>query len=114
MDTMTTLKKWEDEYFTLVKKVEAPVLRYAGEFADRVAEYVPNRPDFMKDMPKFNEMMEFALKLRSRVVTEQTKFVHSMMKAVDPMVVKFETMPKPAEKAHVAKMAPRKTAAKAA
>ena len=36
MDTMTTMTKWQDQYFTMVKKVEEPVLKFAGEMADRV------------------------------------------------------------------------------
>jgi len=114
MDTMTTLKKWEDEAFTMVKKVEAPVARYTGDFAQRVAEYVPARPTFMAEMPKVGEVVEYALKLRTRVVNEQAKFVHTMLKAMDPMIAKFEA-PAP-KKAHepVARMAPRKAATKAA
>ncbi len=106
MDTMMTLKKWEDEAFTLAKKVEAPMVRYTGQVAERVAEYVPTRPAFMAEMPKMAEMVEFALKLQTRLVAEQTKFVHSLMKAADPMLAKLDTAPK--AHAPVAKMAPRK------
>ena len=47
MDTMTTLKKWQDEYFTLVQRVEKPVVRFVGERAETVARFVPERPEFM-------------------------------------------------------------------
>ena len=45
MDTMTTIKKWQDEYFTLVKQVEEPMVRFVGERAETMARFVPQRPD---------------------------------------------------------------------
>ena len=32
--TMTTLKKIQDEYFTLATRVEEPLVRFTGEMAD--------------------------------------------------------------------------------
>ena len=37
MDTMTTLKKWQDDYFMMMKKVEEPMVRYAGKMAAPMA-----------------------------------------------------------------------------
>lgn len=112
MQTMTTLKKWEDEFFVQTKKVEEPVVRYTGEMAERMVDYVPNRPQFMAEMPTMMQMVEHGLKFEKRLVDEQMMFVRKMMKAMDPMWAKFY-MPKPAEKP-VARVAPRKAAHKAA
>ena len=113
MSTMTTLKKWEDEVFVQVKKVEEPVVRTMGEMAERVAEYVPARPEFMAEMPKMTEMVDHGLKLEKRIVDEQMMFVRKMMKAMDPVFTKFET-PKPVMAKPVTRMAPRKPAHKVA
>ncbi len=58
MDTMTTLKKWQDDYFTFMKKVEEPMVRYAGKVAEPVARYVPDRPKFMGTMPMMGEFVD--------------------------------------------------------
>ncbi len=43
MDTMTTMTKWQDQYFTMLKKVEEPMLKVAGEVADRMASFASRR-----------------------------------------------------------------------
>lgn len=91
MDTMTTITKWQDEYFTMVKKIEEPVVRYTGEVAERVARFVPERPTFMTSMPTMTEVVENGLKFRKRMVDEQATFVHKMMKAMKPVVVRLDT-----------------------
>ena len=117
MDTMTTLKKWQDEYFTLVKRVEAPVVRFTGERAETVARYMPERPAFMASMPKVSELMDNQLKFSKRMMDEQLAFVRKMMKAMDPMLTKVDTVAKPEKpmmKPMATKMAPRRAAHAAA
>lgn len=109
---MATVEKWQDQYFTQIKRVEEPVLRYTEQASETVARYVPARPSFMAEMPTMTEVVESQLKFRKRFVDEQARFVRKMMKAMDPMLTKFETTPqRVAEqpKAPVTKMAPRKT-----
>ena len=36
-------RTWQDEYFTFVKRIEAPVLRTTTQLATRFAELVPGR-----------------------------------------------------------------------
>lgn len=109
---MTNLKKWEDQYFTLVKRIETPVVRYTGEMAETLVKYVPTRPRFMTGMPKVNEVVGNGLEFRRRMVTEQTAFTRKMLKAMDPVLVKFETAPKAHKPVHltqpVTRMMPRK------
>ncbi len=118
MDTMMTLKKWQDEYFTMVKRVEEPVVRFVGEQADTVARFMPERPVFMAKLPTMAEFVDNQLKFRKRFVDEQTMFVRKMMKAMDPMLVKVDAMPKPAlhttAKKEPTRLAPRRPAHKAA
>jgi hypothetical protein len=120
--TMTTLKKVQDQYFTLAHRVEEPMVKFAGEMADTMARYVPERPTFMAKMPTVSEVVDNQLKFRKRFVDEQTAFVRKMMKAMDPMITKMDTMPthttKPAmhmsAKPTATRMAPRRVAHKAA
>jgi hypothetical protein len=98
MTAMTTLSKWQDQYFTLVKRVEAPVTRYTGDFAESVAKYVPVRPTFMAKVPTTSELVENQLKFRKRFVDEQAAFVRKMLNAMDPVFMKFQTAPKAAAK----------------
>lgn len=120
MDTMTTLIKWQDDYFTMVKKVEQPLLKFAGERAETVARSLPERPAFMASMPKVATIVDNQLKFRKRFVDEQATFVRSMMKAMQPMLTKVDTMPTPAPKIHAAakpaatRMAPRRVTRRAA
>ena len=90
MDTMTTLKKWQDDYFTFMKKMEEPMVRYAGKVAEPVARYMPDRPKFMAPMPMMGEFVDNQLKFRRRLVDEQAAFVHKMMKAMDPVMMKVD------------------------
>lgn len=119
MDTMTTLKKWQDEYFTMVKKVEQPMLKFVGERAEMMARYMPERPAFMASLPTMATMVDNQLKFRKRFVDEQAMFVRSMMKAADPMLMKLDAMPKPTAEVHGAtkqatRMAPRRVTHRAA
>lgn len=101
MDTMTTIKKWEDEYFTLAKKVEEPVVRYTGRMAETAAQYVPERPGFMAEMPTMHQLVDNSLKFRGRMVDEQATFVRRVLYAMRPMTTKFEATkpaPKPVSK----------------
>ncbi|MEQ1698760.1 MAG: hypothetical protein ABMA25_01560 [Ilumatobacteraceae bacterium] len=120
MDTMTTLTKWQDDYFTMVKKVEQPMLKFVGERAETVARYLPERPAFMASMPKMTTMVDNQLRFRKRFVDEQAAFVRSMMKAMQPMLMKVDAMPtmhaadKPVAKSAATRMAPRRVTHRAA
>lgn len=115
MSAMTTMKTWEDKYFETVKKFEQPVLRVTGRVAERVAAYVPARPAFMADVPTAAELVEFTIKLRKRQVETSAQFAKAMLKAVDPMVTKFENVPtvKPAAKNNPVAAAVKPTVTKA-
>lgn len=114
MDTMTTIKKWEDEYFTLAKKVEEPVVRYTGRMAETAAQYVPERPGFMAEMPTMHQLVDNSLKFRRRMVDEQATFVRRVLHAMRPMTTKFEaTKPAPKPVSKVATKPAPKVASKA-
>jgi hypothetical protein len=97
---------WFDQYLTFVKRIEAPVVRTTARVASRVAEYVPERPAFLASMPKVHEVMSTGITVRKRMVDEQTRFARQMMKAMDPMLVRVDTVhvrhddvePKPANR----------------
>jgi hypothetical protein len=83
---MTTIKKWQDEYMSMLARVEEPVVKYAEKAADYVADYVPERPHwaFLKEVPTMTELVDNQLKFRKRIVDEQAAFVRKMMKAMTP------------------------------
>ena len=112
---MTTMKRWQDDYFKFLKRVEEPVIRFTEDASEQVAEYVPERPEwkFMAELPTVSEFVESQLKFRRRVVDEQAAFVRKMMKAMHPALVKIDH--KPVMKKAAPKAAPaRRTAVKAA
>lgn len=116
MDTMTTMTKWQDEYFTMVKRIEEPVLRVAGEVAERVARFVPERPTFMTSVPTVTSVVDNQLKFRRRMVDEQAMFVHKMLKVMKPVVARIDAdHPHTTEHAHTmtAKPAPKRAVRKA-
>jgi hypothetical protein len=105
---MTTVKKWEDEYMTIVARIEEPVVRYTGRAAEAVAPYVPDRPGwaFLDQVPTLTELVDNQLKFRKRVVDEQAAFVRKVMKAMHPALVKLETRAPVVRRAPAAKSAP--------
>jgi hypothetical protein len=113
---LDTVERFENRAFDQVKHAEEPMLRFAHETSDAVARFVPTRPRFMADMPKFTDVVESQLKFRKRVVDEQLRFARKMMKAMDPLVDKIDAEPEPIppKAAPVAKKAPRSTTRKAA
>ena len=102
--TMTTMKKWQDEYLTRISRVEEPVLKFAGKAGKAVVDYVPERPQwaFLEKVPTMTEVVENQLTFRRRVIDEQAAFVRKLMKALTP------AKPHEAKEApkHVAKGAP--------
>jgi hypothetical protein len=116
MSTMLTLEKWQTNYLDFVQQVEEPVVRFTGRMAGSIAPYVPEQPAAMKSMPTMPELVESGLKFRKRMVDQQTLFVRHMMKAMHPVIEKFETerpaapAPKPhVEHKPVARTVPRRT-----
>lgn len=93
MSTMSTIKEWQDSYFTTVKKVEEPVLKYTGKMAETMERFVPERPHFMVEFPTLTEVVENQLKFRKRFVDEQAAFARKMLKAMGPVVVKLDAVP---------------------
>ena len=113
---MTTLKKWQDQYLTVMARVEEPVVEFTGRTVEAVAEYVPERPQwsFLDEVPTMSEIVDSQLKFRRRMVDEQAAFVRKLMKAMNPALVKLETKA-PVAKRPVAKHAPvRRVGVKAA
>jgi hypothetical protein len=115
MSTMLTLEKWQSDYLDLVQRVEDPVVRFAGRMAGSVAPYVPEMPTAVRRMPTMTELVENGLKFRKRTVDQQALFVRHLMKAMHPMIEKFdvETVATPTPKPHVerkpvARSAPRR------
>jgi hypothetical protein len=104
--TMTTIKKWQDDYLTRMARVEEPVVRITGKAMQAVAGYVPARPQwaFLDQVPTVTEFVDSQLKFRRRVVDEQAAFVRNLMQAITPP--KTKAAPKaPAAKRVVGKAA---------
>lgn len=90
-------RTWQDEYFTFVKRIEAPVLRTTTQLATRFAELVPGRPAFLAPMPKAHavrDVMDTGFTFRKRMVEEQTMFARRMMKAIEPMLTTLDRVDK--------------------
>ncbi len=88
-------KSWQDRYFAFVKRVEAPVLETTTRVVTRLAEIVPERPAFLAPMPKAHDVREAVgtgFTFRKRMVEEQTMFARRMMKAMEPIVTKLDTV----------------------
>lgn len=86
-------RTWQDEYFTFVKRIEAPVLRTTTQLATRFAELVPGRPAFLAPMPKAHtvrDVMDTGFTFRKRMVEEQTMFARRMMKAIEPVLTTLD------------------------
>ena len=85
---MTTTKQWQDEYLTMMARVEEPVVKFTGKAMEAIAEYVPERPHwaFLDQVPTMTEFVDSQLKFRRRVVDEQAAFVRKMVKAMDPLM----------------------------
>lgn len=94
MSMMSNVKEWQDGYFTRVKRIEEPVLKFAGERAETIARFVPGRPAFMAESPTMAEFVENQLKFRKKFVDEQIAFTRKMVKALGPVFVKLDTVPK--------------------
>lgn len=110
MTVMTEIKDLQDRYFSAVKRVEEPVLKFADERADTLARIVPERPSFLADFPTMQEFVENQLKFRKKFVDEQVAFTRKMMKAMHPVFVKLDTPHKRVEpKATVTRMPAKKT-----
>jgi hypothetical protein len=107
---MTEIKDLQDRYFSAVKRIEEPVLKFADERAETMARFVPERPQFMAEFPTMQEFVENQLKFRKKFVDEQVAFTRKMMKAMHPVFVKLDTAPKHEEpKATVTRMPAKKT-----
>jgi hypothetical protein len=112
---MSNIKEWQDGYFTTVKRVEEPVLKFAGERAETIAKFVPERPSFMAEMPTMQEFVETQLKFRKKFVDEQVAFTRKMIKAMHPVFVKLDSAPKHVEpKPAAARMAAKRPVKKVA
>jgi hypothetical protein len=107
------LDRMQDEYFDLVKRLEERVVRTTAVVAPRLAEFVPERPRRLAQMPTVTEFVDRGLTFRKRVVNEQARFTRAMLKAMSPMLAKFEGTPMKAmpkadmPKASMPKTAPR-------
>lgn len=104
---MTTTKKWQDQYLTMMARVEEPIVRFTGKAAGAVATYVPERPQwaFLEQVPTMTELVDSQLKFRRRVVDEQAAFVRKFMKALSPATSRLEPRV-PAAKRVVGKASP--------
>ena len=59
-------------------------------FTANLARYLPERPQFMAQMPAVREVVSEQLTFRRRLVDEQAAFVRKMMKAMEPVLAKVD------------------------
>ena len=85
-------RDWFDQYLEFVHRIEAPMVRTTARMAGLVAEYVPERPAFLASLPKVHDVMATGITLRKRLVDEQTRFARQVVKAMDPMLVRVDTV----------------------
>ncbi len=83
LDRMT---EFEDRYFDRMKEMEQPIVDFTGEFSERAARFVIERPSFLGDLPKVTDVVETQLKFQKKMVDEQMRFARRMMKAMTPIV----------------------------
>ncbi len=83
---------WQDRWFEMMQRIEAPMVRTTARMAGRMAEYLPERPARMAGMPKVHDLVDAGLSFRRRFVDEQTEFADSMRRAVEPVLVKVDTV----------------------
>jgi hypothetical protein len=97
---MTTVERWQDEFIDIVDRIEEPVVKWAGEFAESMVDYVPERPDWamLERVPTVTEVVENQLAFTSRFVEDQVAFVRKLMKAMSPALKKMEPSKAPARK----------------
>jgi hypothetical protein len=103
---LTTLTTWQDELLDLVERVQEPMVRFAGETAESLAEYVPQAPawPFLAQLPTVSALVENQIAFATKVVDQQAGFARSMVKAAQPVLSVLE----------IKKPAPRRTTRKAA
>lgn len=92
---MDRVEEMEDRYLDQVKHYEEPVLRFAGDWSERLARFVPERPSFLADLPMVTDFVESQLKFQKRLVDEQARFTRKMLKAMDPVVARVDAVPAP-------------------
>jgi hypothetical protein len=120
MTAMMTIKTWQDSYLELMARIEEPVVDLTAMAAEVIAEYIPERPNwaFLEGAPTMTEFVDNQLKFRRRVVDEQAAFVHKLMKAMKPALVRLETVPAavppPTANAGVKRQAAKRTSARRA
>lgn len=97
---MATMQRWQDEYLSMIGRVEEPIVRYTTRAVEAIADYVPERPQwaFMERVPTITELVDNQLKFRRRVVDEQAIFVRKMVKAMNPKLVHAEPKVHPAKR----------------
>jgi hypothetical protein len=104
---ITTMQRWQDEYLSMLTRVEEPIVRYTSRAVESIADYIPERPQWawVEKVPTVTEVVESQLKFRRRVVDEQAAFIRKMIKAMNPALVRVE--PKAPAKRVVGKAAPK-------
>jgi hypothetical protein len=83
---------WQDRWFEMMKRIEQPMVRTTARVAGRMADYLPERPARMAGMPKMHDLMDAGMTFRRRLMDEQTAFADSMMRAMEPVIVKVDTV----------------------
>jgi hypothetical protein len=93
-----TRKDWQDQYFTLVKRVETPLLETTARVVARLVELLPERPAFLAQLPRAHDLraaVDTGVTFRKRVVEEQTLFARRMLKTLEPVIEKVDTVQTP-------------------
>lgn len=85
---LTRVERYQDQYVNLTKRIEEPVVRFAGDLATRVARFVPARPQFMAALPSFPALVENSLTFRKRNFDQRAAFTRKVVKALEPVFVK--------------------------
>ncbi len=102
MTTMlTTLREWQDDFFDLVDRVEEPVVKFTGEVAESLTDYVPQVPSwpFLSQLPTVSDLVENQIWFATHFVEQQATFARNMVKALQPVLTPLEAKPRRARKA---------------
>ena len=91
---MSTVQEWQDEFFDLVERVQEPFVRLAGDAAESFVDTpeTPAWPSFAQ-WPTMSEVVENQIAFTTKFIDQQAAFARSMVKALQPVLVRGEAKP---------------------
>ncbi len=110
--TMTTAQEWQEEFFDWLDRIEEPVVKVTGDFAETFSEYVPQMPawPFTGHLPSISETFENQIAFATKLFEWRVGFARQLFKAGKPMFEQLELKTPPTRKARKSTVATAKAA----